>query len=42
MMILLCKLAIKSEGTRFTYTMNNKKNNQVVIIFNNFFPYQKT
>ena len=36
MMILLCELAIKSEGIRFRLLW------QAVIIFNNFFPYRKT
>ena len=34
MMILLCELAIKSEGIRNNY--------QADIIFNNFFPYRQT
>ena len=40
MMILLCELAIKSEGTRFRLLWTIKY--QAVIILNNFFPYQKT
>ena len=41
MMILLCEVAIKSEGTRFPY-FGQYNNYRGVIIFNNCFPYQKT
>ena len=41
MMILLCELAIKSEGIRFRLLWT-KNNYQAVIIFNNFFPPSDT